>query len=344
MTARYRHVAVAGVAYEAPPEELSSEAIEQALRPLYERLGLVEGRLELMTGIRARRVWRTAVRPSTIATHAARKALDQAGLDPKLVGATVFSSVCRDQLEPASAHAVHHALGLPSSSHVFDLSNACLGVLNGVLAVANMIELGQIRAGLVTAGEDGRPLLDGTIERLAGSEEVTRQSIKADFASLTIGSGAAAVLLCHEDLRPEAPRFLGAVARTASEHHDLCVGGVGEGLGLVMATDAEALLDAGLVLAASTYREFVAEVAADGFERVITHQVGRAHHVRLLRDLGLDPSLAFTTFEDFGNVGSVSLPLTWARALEAGFISRGQRVALLGIGSGLGCTMGLVAC
>lgn len=335
----YRRVGLAAVAYEAPPEAWTSDAIEQELAPVYDRIGLLPGRLELMTGIRERRFWGGPVRPSSIATHAGRAALQQADLHPSKVGALVFASVCRDQIEPASAHAVHHALGLAPDAQVFDVSNACLGVLNGMCTVANMIELGQIEAGLVVAGEDGLPLVRGTVDRLLADEEVTRKSIKLDFASLTIGSGAAAVLLCRREPEDAGPALIGGVTRAASEHHDLCVGGLGDGGALTMATDAEMLLESGLDLARATYADFRRGPAADGLDRVVTHQVGKIHHRRLLDELDLDPHSAFTTFESFGNIGSVSLPFTLARAVETGFIEPGHRLGLLGIGSGLGCMM-----
>jgi len=335
----YRRVGIGAVAYEAPPEVVTTAGIEEELSEVYDRIGLIPGRIELMTGIRERRFWKGAVRPSSIAAHAGRRALEQAGVLPRSVGALVFSSVCRDQLEPASAHAVHHALGLSKGAFVFDVSNACLGVLNGMSIVANMIELGQIESGLVVAGEDGFPLVRTTVDRLRKDPEVTRRSIKLDFASLTIGSGAAAVLLQRIDADHEGPMLLGGVTRVSSEHHDLCVGGVSEGGGLSMATDAETLLESGLDLARATYADFRDGPAGAGIDRVVTHQVGKAHHKRLLERLAIDEATTYTTYETFGNVGSVSLPLTWARAVEDGFIARGDRVGLLGIGSGLACMM-----
>ena len=47
----------------------------------------------------------------------------------------------------------------------------------------------------------------------------------------------------------------------------------------------------------------------------------------------------YATYEDLGNIGSVSVPLTAAMADESGFISKGDKVSLLGIGSGLNCMM-----
>lgn len=347
---KFDRVAIAGLGYDLPPEILGSNAIEDRLAPVYERIGLHAGRLELMTGIRERRYWPGEVRPSTVATTAGRRAIEKSGVAKERIGCLVHASVCRDFLEPATANVVHDALGLPASAHVFDVSNACLGVLNGMTIVANMIELGQIEAGLVVAGENGKPLVDSTIAALLADDTVTRKSIKGAFASLTIGSGAAAVLLAREDIAPTPHRFLGATVQNATQHHELCRGGaaaeghapqdggVGSGSALAMNTDAEALLVAGIELAKSNYANFTSEVLAAP-DRVVTHQVGKAHHMTLFSALELDPTSGYTTFDSLGNVGSVSVPITLAMAVDAGFVEPGQSVALLGIGSGLSSIM-----
>lgn len=347
---KFERVVIAGLGYDLPPERLTSDAIEDRLAPVYDRIGLHPGRLELMTGIQSRRFWPGEVRPSGVATAAGRQALERGGIEASRIGALIHASVCRDFLEPATANVVHDALGLPASAQVFDVSNACLGVLNGMVLVANMIELGQIEAGLVVAGENGKPLVDSTIAALLADDTVTRKSIKGAFASLTIGSGAAAVLLARDDVAPNGHRFLGATVRNATQHHELCRGGaaaeghapqdagVGSGSGLAMNTDAEALLHAGIELATSNYAKFSEEVLMSP-DRVVTHQVGKAHHLTLFGALGLDTDKAFTTFESLGNVGSVSVPITLAMAVDDGFVKSGDEVALLGIGSGLSSIM-----
>ena len=66
----------------------------------------------------------------------------------------------------SSACAVADALGLSPGCQIYDVSNACLGVLNGMIEVANRIELGQIRAGLVVSCETAREINELTLERL----------------------------------------------------------------------------------------------------------------------------------------------------------------------------------
>jgi 3-oxoacyl-[acyl-carrier-protein] synthase-3 len=304
------------------------------------------GRIELMTGIRERRFFPPGTRPSAVAAAAGAAAIGRSGIERGRIGTLIHASVCRDFLEPATASVVHHRLGLAATCSAFDLSNACLGVANGMALVAGAIERGEIDAGLVVAGEDGRPLVESTVASLLERPDVTRAELKLAFASLTIGSGAAAVLLTRDELAPDAPRLVAAVSGAATEHHALCAGDRSpDHDGPLMQTDSEALLHAGNALAARTWERFHDEAGwwtAD-VERVVTHQVGVAHRRLLMETLGIDPSIDFPTVERLGNIGSVSLPLSFSMARDEGFIGADQRVAMLGIGSGLHCLMLAVA-
>ena len=208
---RYRNVCLESFGYVLPERVVTSAEIESRLRPLYERLRLPEGRLELMTGIRQRRFWPPGTLPSEKSVVSAQRALAAAGLDRREIGALIHASVCRDFLEPATACGVHHRLGLPRDCLVYDVSNACLGILNGMLQAANMIELGQIRAALVVGTEGGRELVDNTIDTLNADTSLTRQQVKLAVASLTIGSGSCAVLLTDRELSRTGNRLLAAV-------------------------------------------------------------------------------------------------------------------------------------
>ena len=186
----YKNVNIEAFGYELAPVSLSSDEIESSLAPVYERLKLPYGRLEMMSGIKERRLWDPGTMPSGAAILAGRNALANSAIPPKDIGCLIMCSVCRDFLEPATATVVHSELGLPENALVFDISNACLGILTGMITAANMIELGQIKAALLVAGENSRPLLESTIKVMLEDKTLTRQSIKKYFSSLTIGSGS----------------------------------------------------------------------------------------------------------------------------------------------------------
>jgi 3-oxoacyl-[acyl-carrier-protein] synthase-3 len=341
---RYQHVCIEAVCHTLPPEVVTSTEIEARLRPVYERLGLPEGRLELMTGIRERRFFPRGTRPGQVSAETACRAIDESGINRGLFGALVHGSVCRDQLEPATASFVHHKAALPGTAFVFDISNACLGLLNGVVLIADMIELGQIRAGVAVGTEDGRALVESTIDSLLGNPALTRQDMKADFASLTIGSGSAAIVLCDRKLSRRGHRLLGGSFRADTTNHELCMGGAsGEQSTnqLRMRTDAESLLYAGIDLAAETWCETkrVLNWSTADVQKVFTHQVGRAHRKLLFERLGLDPSLDLPTVDFLGNTGAAALPTALSLGIEQRRIQPGNHVALLGIGSGLNALM-----
>src|ERR1035438_9978864 len=255
---RFTNVCLESIAVTLPTEIWTSAQIEERLRPLYERLKLPFGRLELMTGIRERRMWPDGTRPSDASAAAGRAVLGASSLQREQIGLFIHAAVSRDMLEPASAAFAHHKIGLPASAQIFDLSNACLGFLNAIVVAAGLIESGQIGAALIVAGENGRPLVEETVRTLlAGS--LSRNAIKPFFANLTIGCGAVAAVVCHRDLVKGRPRrILGGACRAATEHSELCQGDTGAAGGLAMQTDSERLLDAGVSLAKDTWDDFCA--------------------------------------------------------------------------------------
>lgn len=340
---RFDDVHIAGLAHVLPERVVRSEALEEQLAPLYERLRLRVGRLELMSGVRERRHAEPGTRPSQLAAEAGRAALADADVRPEEIGCLVHASVCRDFLEPATASVVHRALGLPATARAFDLSNACLGFVDALTVVGAMVDRGDIDRGLVVAGEDGGPLVRRTVQYLLETEGVGKAELKRAFASLTIGSGAAAAVVSRKGgLRGGwCARLVGGATGADSSAVELCQGDTTEGGAPLMETDSEALLVAGCALAARTWPQLLTELAweRDDVDRVVTHQVGVAHRRALLSALELNPAIDFPTVEFLGNVGSVALPATLDLARRAAFVGPGQRVALLGIGSGLQCTM-----
>jgi len=338
---RYSRVHLHSFGYHLPERLVSSAELEERLAPVYERLRLPAGRLELMTGIRSRRFWPPGTRPSDGAVLAGDRALAASGLERDEIGCLIFSSVSRDMMEPATAAFVHRRLGLPSRCQIFDLSNACLGFLNAMIVLANMIELGQVRAGLVVAAETAEDLVESTLRHMLTDAQLSRRSIKPLFASLTIGSGSVALVMTDGRSHPSGHRLAGGACRAHTHHNDLCQGGQNSEQGTLMSTDSESLLEKGVETAAHCWQDFLAELGwpSDSISRFFCHQVGRAHARRLFERLGLDPGRNVETLAELGNVGSVSAPITLARGIEDGVLAAGQRGALLGIGSGINALM-----
>jgi 3-oxoacyl-[acyl-carrier-protein] synthase-3 len=331
----FSNVSILSVAHVDAPIRVTSAELSQRLLPALDRLGVRSDALEAASGVVARRYWEAGFQPSQAATLAAEKAIRASGLDRERIGALISTSVCRDFIEPSVACLVHGNLKLSPECVNFDLGNACLGFLNGMQVIGNSIERGQLDYGLVVDGETARFVQDATIERLLRPGS-TAKEFRDEFATLTLGSGAAAMVLCRSDLAPGGHRFVGSVSRAATQHNHLC-----RGLPDKMTTDGGSLLFAGLELAAETWRLAQRELRweAAALDEVVLHQVSGTHTQMLADSLGIGLDKVLAIYPELGNIGPASVPIVLSKAVEAGRVRAGSRIALMGIGSGLNCSM-----
>jgi 3-oxoacyl-[acyl-carrier-protein] synthase-3 len=375
----YSRVYIESIGYELPPVVVSTAELEARLKPFYDAHKLPTGQLELLTGISERRWWEKGQTLSAGATAAAKKALANANFSSRDVDVLIYAGVCREAFEPATACNVAANLGISPDATVYDLSNACLGVLNGVVEVANRIELGQCRAGLVVSCETAREINENVIDRMLSTKSL--DLFRSSVATLTGGSGAVAVLVTDESLASGRRRLVGGATKNAPQHSNLCRWGLesvfpapierllgndlsaavqkflganaaavvqkGIDIGMrhvmmpVMETHAGEVLKYGVDLGFRTWTAFLGKLgwAAHSLDKVICHQVGAGHRDAMLKAFGIPPDKDFSTFPFLGNIGTVSLPLTAALAEEREFLQPGDRVGFLGIGSGLNCLM-----
>ncbi|MDG1399102.1 MAG: 3-oxoacyl-ACP synthase III [Candidatus Binatia bacterium] len=332
----FDNLSIVSVRHVDAPHSITSAAIQSELEETMERLGMPPNLLESVAGIRERRYWDEGVQPSDAATLAAEAVLADSGLDRSCLGIIVNTSVCRDYVEPSTACLVHGNLGLPATCMNMDVGNACLAFLNGMEVVGNMIERGQIDYGMIVDAESSRFLVESTIERLR-RPETDLATFRDEFASLTTGSGAVAMILARADLVPDGHRFRGTFSLAATEHNRLCVGQVERGI-----TDTKGLMVEGVELSRKTWagaRQHLGFEASD-VDQYCLHQVSQRHAEQLAESLELDVAKTLLIVDLFGNIGPASVPIVLSKALDLGRIQKGNRIVLAGIGSGLNCTVG----
>ena len=352
---KYQRVCLDRISYELTPEVVTSAEIEDRLAPLYGTLRIQPGQLELMTGISERRFWEPGFKVSEGATLAGVHALRDSVVPADAIEMLIYAGVCREGFEPATA--CHVAAGLAEAGFaihpaaaVYDVSNACLGMLNGMMEIANRIELGQLRAGMVVSCESAREIVDIMIERMLRERDM--EVFKTALATMTGGSAAAAIILTDGTFGAgRQPRLAGGVTQTDPRHHMLCRWGMEPQPGprladhgevtyrQFMTTDSVAVLENGVDLGRRTWEAFLEELGWTGVDRTVCHQVGAGHRDAILELLDLPRDRDFVAYEFLGNTGTVALPLAAALAAERGFLQPGHRVGFLGIGSGLNCMM-----
>tara|TARA_B100001971_G_scaffold111191_1_gene102100 strand:- start:41279 stop:42295 length:1017 start_codon:yes stop_codon:yes gene_type:complete len=331
---KFKNVYIHAMEYFEPTDYLSSSELENELAPLYKRLKLPEGRLELQTGIKRRGFFKELI-PSDISYAAARKALSKCKFAKEDIGLLIHSSVCRDMLEPSTASFVHSKLELSPSCVGFDLSNACLGFLNSILIAGSQIESGLINNALIVSGENSWALWKETKNFLINNMDITRKSVKKYIANLTIGSMGVAFVLSNQS-EGALCKIEGGIALCDTEKAHLCQGD-GDTNGLMMETESVELLKAGINLAKRTWEKTKEELELFSVDHTIGHQVGVAHRDSLLENLELNKATDHYSYDQFGNTGSAAAPMTLAYHKDKFKVN--DRIALLGIGSGLHSVM-----
>ena len=325
-TFTYLDTAILAVTAVVAPIVVTSDEIDAQLMQTYDRVGLVPGMLESLAGIKERRWWAPDVTFADAASMAGAKALAEAGVSPDSVGLLIDTSVCKERLEPSASVDIHEQLGLSSSCLNFDLSNACLGFINGMQVASMMIDSGQIEYALIVDGEGSRRPQEATIARLQKSDS-TKHDVLSQFATMTLGSGGAAMVLGKASVHG-GHRFRGGVSRAATQHNQLCMGDLD-----TMRTDSQGLLKAGVTLAKETWDDASSQFSWSDLDRYILHQVSQVHNAALVAALGIDPAKVPTTFPMQGNIGPASVPFTLAQTVDD--LHVGDRIACMGIGSGL---------
>ncbi|MGI9608190.1 MAG: 3-oxoacyl-ACP synthase III [Acidimicrobiales bacterium] len=314
-----------------PAKIVTSADVDARLAPFYERVGAAPGLLASLAGISERREWPVETSFMDAAAMAGEKAISSAGIDRGRIGLLVDTSVCRERLEPSSAVTVHNQLDLPSSCTNFDIANACLGFINGMHVAGCMIEAGQIDYALIVDGEGTREIYDNTINRLLDSD-TTHEDLFSNFASLTLGSGSAAMVMGRHSENPGSHKVVGGFFHAATEHHDLCVGSLEQ-----MRTDTRALLDAGTGLAKIAWDFGGAKESWLEKDRYILHQVSMVHTEAMIAGLGLPSEKVPMTFPHYGNIGPAAIPITLAAEQDS--LVPGDEILCLGIGSGLNAAL-----
>ena len=327
----HHNAALLSVVEVTAPVEVTSDMIDDRLASVLKRLRLPNRLLQRVAGVRARRMWEDPQDYVAGAAQAGVKALAEAGIAPDAVGLLINTSVTRTELEPAVSVQIHDSMGLAPSATNFDITNACLGFVNGMDLASTLIDAGQIDYAVVVAGEDAKQVQESTLRNLL-SDKTTRDNFMQQFASLTLGSGAAAAVLGRADKHPAGHRILRGVTRAGTQHHQLCQGGH-DG----MYTDSAGLLENGLELVMDAWNDTPADWNWRSMDRYITHQVSQMHTDAIIKSAGIDRKKIPTTFPELGNIGPAALPITLARELDS--LTVGDRVLTMGVGSGLNVAM-----
>lgn len=295
--------------------------------------------LERLTGIRERRVSVGDEDSYSLATAAAFDCLTRAGRTGSSVDAVISCSITKfhggltQWLEPPMSRAVADAIGAQTGL-TFDLSNACAGMLTGVMVANNWIRQGTIERALVVSGE--------YISQLGrNAARHVRNIMSRELASLTLGDAGAALLL--ERAPAGSAGITVAGFTTVADYSRLCVGyPKGHEPGARMFTDARGIHRAAMSNTPLLLHEVLdaAGLSIHDIDHVITHQTSaraiRKGMAKVSATFGDSPQHdAVITVDRYGNTASTTHTVALVEELESGHIRPGETIALIALASGL---------
>lgn len=325
-----RPVGLVGVAAYLPPDRLSSCEVEQKVAALSAGVAIPSGIIELMTGIRSRRVAADGVNASDLAAEAGRRALQKTGVRASEVDLVIYASVSQDLLEPATANIVQEKLG--TACPVFDLKNACNSFLNAVQVGEALIQNGTYRTVLITVGEMPSRCIKWSVE--------DREDLKLSFPGYTLGdAGAAALLRPARNTRGifyrsflTASRFWdrGVIPGGGSMHPRGDEWSYIQGDGTML---KQAFFEVGPDILSDALRA-TGTTCAD-YDRVLVHQVSMPFIKSFLDLTGVPFEKMVITLPDLGNMGAASLPIAFSLAEDRGEIRPGDRIMWIGLAGGI---------
>lgn len=301
--------------------------------------------VEKITGVRERRVHDTRPESYEDSFTLAGKALDDclsrsqyAGSD---IDVLISTSITRSKdgtrmyMEPSFASALARRIGAENAI-TFDLSNACAGMLSGTYILDRMIRSGMVRNGIVVSGEAITPIADTAVREI--SEKYDLQ-----FASLTVGDSAAAVVL--DPSVDESDRIDYIELVTASEFSHLCLGMPSDkSSGVALYTDNRKMHnEARFLVWTDTQRMFYEKrgttFAEENFDYIIHHQFGAAA-VPFMNALAerefetpMPPDL--NVISEYGNTSSTSHFIVLHDHLRRGEIPDGSKLLMVPAASGV---------
>ena len=274
------------------------------------------------TGIRQRYIAEPDETTSTLATEAARKALDAAGLGPNDIDLIVLATATPDQTFPATATIVQHALGC-NGGIAFDVAAVCSGFLYALASADSMLRTGMAKRALVIGAE--------TFSRILDWEDRT--------TCVLFGDGAGAIVLEAQEVADDGPGILACKLHADGEHNELLyVDGppsTTQTVGHLRMRGREVFRHA-VVNLASVLEATLAEVGykPSDLDWVVPHQANARILDATARKLGLPAEKVIVTVDRHANTSAASVPLAFDVGVKDGRIKPGDLVMFEAMGGG----------
>jgi len=307
-----RRSVIAGVGSALPRRQVTNAELSQTVDTTDE--WIVE-----RTGIRNRYIASDGETTGSLATEAARRALEHAGLQPSEIDLIVLATATPDQTFPSTATKVQAALGI-NDCIAFDVHAVCTGFLYALTVADSMLRSGSAGKALVIGAETFSRILDWE-----------------DRATCVLfGDGAGALVLSGEE---GDSGILSTKLHADGRHNDLLfVDGGPSTTGTVgkLRMKGREVFRHAVVNLAQVMGEVLdgAGLSPDDVDWVVPHQANARILEATAKKLGLPPEKVVVTVDRHANTSAASVPLAFDTAVKDGRIKRGDIVVLEAMGCG----------
>ncbi|WP_315360393.1 beta-ketoacyl-ACP synthase III [Neisseria bacilliformis] len=272
------------------------------------------------TGIKFRHIAAEHEKTSDLATAAARRALDDAGVSAAEIGLIIVATATPDMQFPATATIVQHKLGI-AGCPAFDVQAVCAGFMYALSTANAYIRSGMADKVLVIGAE--------TFSRILDWRDRT--------TCVLFGDGAGAVVLGASD----EPGIIGSRLQADGGYLDLLKVPAQMADGKICGNpyiemDGPGVFKFAVKMLAKVAEDVLAEAgyAADQIDWIVPHQANKRIIDSTAKHLGLPAEKVILTVQDHGNTSAASIPLALDAGIRSGQIKRGQTLLLEGIGGG----------
>lgn len=267
-----------------------------------------------------------------MAVNAAKKALSNASANADEIDLIICSSVTPDYLTPSCACMVQRELKIEKCI-ALDINAACAGFVYGIDMARRYLACGDIRNALVI-----------------GAENLTKITDYSDRGSCVLfGDGSAAAVVSASDklfssfISADGSGAKHMIARSFPPHNAF----MGEkpeideamplGNGHYLYMDGKEVYKFATNALPLAVREACkkADITVEDIDIIIPHQANIRIIQTAAKNLGVSMDKLFVNIEEYGNTSSASVPIALTEAYEKGRIKKGDKVCLVGFGSGL---------
>ena len=276
-----------------------------------QKFGIDKYYIEKKIGIHSIRMADSAIKPSDLAAKATIMAINQSNIKISDIDTIIFCGMSKDDIEPGTGMSVAHKIGAVHT-HTFDISNACHGFLDGLIAADNAIRSGRSRLAVICTGETTSRMIRSMLRTLQ-KKTVYAEQFSNMLGFLTLSDGAGAVVMQASSDPKVGLNF--SHTRSDGSYSKLCH----------YDFDDEGFFTGQMCM--KEISQFYVQYTKDTMERtyqalqweksevdhVICHQVGKFNHEMIIRTCGINREQVPESYKNFGNLTTSTLPFNLSR-------------------------------